>query len=467
MRWTLPQYFKQQGYTTQGYGKIFHNPWPDNVSWSKPHAWPKSHLWSDDAKAQLKAYKEQLKKDGRSPHSIDRLRALATEIVDIPDEQHIDGAITQQAIEAMRQLAKEDKPFFLAAGFVRPHLPFVVPRKYWQLYDGEAIPVAENPALPQGGPSFAMNTMYELRDYMDFDQTADPKSGSLSLAQQRRLKHGYLAAVSFIDAQVGKLLAELDALGLTENTVVVLWSDHGWKLGEHNSWCKQSNYEIDARVPLIISAPGFPSNGKSSKALVELLDVYPTLCDLTGLPIPTQLEGKSLQPLLKDPEQPWSPAAFNQFPRSHKGTPLMGYAMRTERYRYIEWQDRRSQGHVATELYDHQNDPTESTNIAANHEPLIEQLSKQMWATLPTPPAYVPPKKARPQMTFYNKGNETLTLFWLPEDGEPHQLTRIAPGKKTLQKSSRGHRFKVTGPGGFEEIYEVTKGNQTVELESE
>ena len=225
---TLPQHFKENGYTTLGYGKIFHNPWPDNVSWSEPHSWPKnSSLWSRKAKQELKRFKQKLRSEGRPQKKIDRLRARATEQVDIADSQHIDGAIADQAIAAIKRLSREEKPFFVAAGFVRPHLPFVVPKKYWDLYDPELIPLAENQSLPGNAPPFAMNTMYELRDYFDYLDTPGPRDGSLTKAQRRNLKHGYYAAISFIDAQVGRLLEALKASGQQDDTVVVLWSDHG------------------------------------------------------------------------------------------------------------------------------------------------------------------------------------------------------------------------------------------------
>ena len=226
--------------------------------------------------------------------------------------------------------------------------------------------------------------MYELRDYMDFYGTPRPAVASLTEGQQRRLKHGYYAAVSLVDAQVGLLLAELESLGLAENTIVVLWSDHGWKLGEHNSWCKQTNYEIDARVPLIVRAPSAKANGNTTDALVELIDIYPTLCELAGLPVSAQLEGRSLVPLLSDPELPWKKAAFNQFRRRTPEGELMGYSMRTDRYRYIEWQDRKSGSVMARELYDHENDPLENKSLAGDsgNLPLLDSLSRQMWETL-------------------------------------------------------------------------------------
>ncbi|QDV81689.1 sulfatase-like hydrolase/transferase [Stieleria magnilauensis] len=410
---TLPQHLIRHGYYAASFGKIFHNPWPDNQSWSQPHRWPeKRTLWSAEAKARQAQYKEKMRAEGRPERRIARIRPQATEVVDIDDHLHIDGAIAKQAFEAMERLSKTDQPFFLAAGFVRPHLPFVVPRKYWDLYDRESIALAKNAFLPKQSPGFAMNTMYELRDYIDFDQTPSPDQGPLDEAQQRRLKHGYYASVSFIDSLIGELLGRLDALGLADKTIVVLWSDHGWKLGEHNSWCKQTNYEIDARVPLIIRKPGAAGNGKATSALVELVDLYPTLCELTGLPVPSQLEGESLAPLLADPNQSWERPAFNQFRRQVDGEPAMGYAMRTDRYRYIEWQNRRTGKVVATELYDHHHDPGENSNVAGavEHESLLGELHRQMWATLPPPPKYSVQPKPRPEIVVRNDRDEPLTM---------------------------------------------------------
>lgn len=466
---TLPQQFKKHGYYAVSYGKIFHNPWPDNESWSEPHSWPKkSSLWSDEAKRRRAQFKDKMRAEGRPEKRINRIRAQATEIVDIPDEEHIDGAIAEQALAAMKRLSKQDQPFFLAAGFVRPHLPFVVPRKYWELYDAHEISAAANPFLPKDAPAFAMNTMYELRDYLDFDGTSAPTQGSLTQEQQRRLKHGYYASVSFIDSLVGRLLTELEALGLSENTVVVLWGDHGWKLGEHNSWCKQSNYEIDARVPLIIRAPSAKANGETTNALVEFVDIYPTLCELAGLPSPKHLEGKSMTPLLAKPDQSWKQAAFSQFRRQDGNVPLMGYSMRTDRYRYVEWQDRRTREVVATELYDHSIDSSENTNIAvqAKNKSLLAELSRQMWATLPQPPEYAPPKTRRPQVIFKNRSNVPLALFWIAPDGREQKMGVIEPGRQIPQVSTMGHRFRVRGPNGFSKTFEVKKQRQTFEIES-
>jgi arylsulfatase A-like enzyme len=390
---TIPQYFRKHGYRALSYGKIFHNPWPDNVSWDEPHEWPKdAKLWSDESKRKLAEFRRQMRKDGKPQRRIQRMRAPAIEVSDLEDSQHRDGAICDQAIDAMQKLAERDQPFFLAAGFLRPHLPFVVPRKYWEMYDREKIPLAENSYLPQGAPAVAFGDrnqggLYELRDYIDYFDTPSLFEGSLPKERQRELKHGYYAAVSFIDAQIGRLLAELGRLELTDNTIVVLWSDHGWKLGEHNGWCKQTNYEMDTRAPLIIRVPGATQNGKQCDSLTEFIDIYPTLCDLAGLPVPEQLEGKSLKPVFDDVSVDIHDAAFSQFPRRHAGKTYMGYAMRTDRYRYVEWLDRKTFLKQEVELYDHNSDPEENRNLA--HDPdqqeLINNLRLQMWKTIPNP----------------------------------------------------------------------------------
>lgn len=467
---TLPQYFKKNGYHTVGFGKIFHNPWPDNVSWSEPHSWPKnSKLWSPEAKQELVAFKAALKAKGTPQRQIDRLRARATEIVDLPDAEHIDGAIAGQALKAMRRLANQKKPFFLAAGFIRPHLPFVVPRKYWDLYEREVIPLAENPSLPNDAPAYAMNTMYELRDYFDYLETPNPLSGTLSEAQQRELKHGYLASISFIDSQVGLLLDELKTLGLDEDTIVVVWSDHGWKLGEHNSWCKQTNYEIDTRVPLIIYDPRSKGNGTATDSLVELVDVYPTLCDLASLAVPTQLEGVSLKPVLENPATSVKEAAISQFLRRQKNRELMGYAYRTEQWRYIEWIDRKDGKVVDRELYDHESDPGEMKSLAGDQQfaETMAQLSQNLRKTLPKPLAIDSSKKGlnlkRPQLTLKNTGSQPISYVWLPDNGEKREPREIKPGKAVSIGTTKGHRFRIEGPA-FEKIVTVTKSRETVEI---
>ena len=200
----------------------------------------------------------------------------------------------------------------------------------------------------------------------------------------RQLKHGYYAAISYMDAQLGKVLDELDRLGLRENTIIVLWGDHGWKLGEHDAWCKHSTSENDTNAPLLLSAPGMKTAGAKSNALVEFVDIYPTLVELAGLPLPAHLEGVSMKPLLDNPNRAWKTAAFSQYPRTKAQTKspngLMGYAMRTDRYRFTVWVDRTDHTKVdAIELYDHQSDPMENINVATDptNTELVQKLMAQ------------------------------------------------------------------------------------------
>lgn len=390
---TLPQYFRQHGYRAVAYGKIFHNPFPDAASWDEPtHNAQNVIAHSDENRAKLAAFKLQMKEAGKTDAAVKRMRGPATEIQEQPDERNYDGKQTGDAIEKMRELAKGESPFFLAVGYIRPHLPFIVPKPYWELYERDQIPLASNGFLPQDSPAVAfgdrsMGGFYEIRDYMDYADAPSPFERTLSETQQRELKHGYYASISFIDAQVGRLMACLTQLELEEETIVVLWSDHGWKLGEHAGWGKQTVYEIDTRAPLLIRVPGAAANGQVCKSLVEFVDIYPTLCELAGLPMSNDLEGISLAPLLDEPSASLKEAAFSQFPRKHDGKNYMGYAMRTDRYRYIEWFDAISGEVVARELYDHTTDAQENRNLGtdpANAE-LMSRLSAQLWNTLPRP----------------------------------------------------------------------------------
>jgi len=390
---TLPQFLRKNGYRAEGYGKIFHNEFPDDVSWDKPHRWPDKGIeWSEASLNRLEKYRLEMKAAGKSDAEIKHMRAPATEVLDIADGDHADGAIADQAINALRELAKSKQPFFMGAGFCATHLPFTPPKKYWDLYDPAKITLASNGFIPHGAPSLAfgeksLGGFYELRGYMDFASAPTPFERTLDEAQQRNLKHAYFAATSFADSHVGRLLDELDRLGIAENTVVVFWSDHGWKLGEHAGWCKQTNYEIDTRAPLIIRVPGAKNMGNKTAALAEFLDIYPTVCELVGLSAPKELEGKSLVPLLAGTAGKVKDAAFSQFIRNEARGDFMGYAMRTDRYRYIEWINLANGSIEAQELYDHLSDPDENENIANREENAdsLKNLSTQMWAQLPIP----------------------------------------------------------------------------------
>jgi arylsulfatase A-like enzyme len=401
---TLPQYFKQQGYTTVGLGKIFHNNDPDTVSWSRipenidgfPFDPDAVYLNEDNLKIQQKKI-EQLKAKGRS--TIDPLghwyvKANATEIADTDnDDSYYDGAQTTRAIEIMQELKEEGKPFFLAVGYYRPHLPFNAPKKYWDMYDRNEVPLAKNQFIPEGSPAYLVHGEAELRGYSDCGDLPFPKDQPWNEDRQREVKHGYYASVSYTDAQIGRLINELERLDLAKNTIVVLWGDHGWKLGEHNGWAKQTNYEIDTHVPMIFSGYGANAKGEQSNALTEFVDIYPTLCEMAGLAVPDVLQGTSMLPLLTTPDKEWKTAAFSQFLLGRYGRTTtvkgeqMGYAIRTDRYRYVEWYNWLKEKDIAgellcRELFDHQLDPMENKNIAkdpANKE-LIQTLSLKLKA---------------------------------------------------------------------------------------
>jgi iduronate 2-sulfatase len=351
---TLPQHFKNHGYFTQGIGKIFHNgntkPQGDPRSWSVPQTYHWAPHWRDWVVP------------GAPPGTEPKRKGAPIQQLDVEDEAYWDGQIAAEAKQALGKLAKSKEPFFLAVGFWKPHLPFNAPKKYWDLYDRDLVSLAPNLKPPRDVPDIALHDWRELRNYAGM-----PKTGKLPYPQMRELRHGYLAAVSYVDAQIGKTLNELDRLGLRDKTVVALWSDHGFHLGEHSLWCKTSTFDLDARVPLIISAPGMKNPGKATDSLTELIDLYPTLAEVCGLPAVAGLEGVSLKPVLDDPKATLSRAALTQHPRPayYKGEPeTMGYSLRMDAFRYTEWRDFRTGKPVAREFYDHGLDALENVNVA-------------------------------------------------------------------------------------------------------
>lgn len=395
---TLTQQFMKHGYHAVGIGKIFHNNIQDPLSWSEPKLNIADYPFDPDAVYRAKdnvAWLESRKAELIAKNDLRRidrfgkwyLKHVATENVDLPDDAYFDGAQTTIAIDKIKKLATDEKPFFMAVGYYRPHLPFNVPKRYWDMYDRQSIPLAENRFRPKNAPIMSVNTAREIRGYTDFKDNPRPHEGSFTDEQARLLKHGYLASVSYIDAQVGRLLDTLTKQNLARNTIVVLWGDHGWKLGEHNSWCKMTNYEIDTRVPLIVRTPDASENGKKCDRLVEFVDVYPSLCELANLPLRKELEGVSFAPLLENRKLPWKPAVFSQFLRdgiwiAPDGVAYMGRCIRTHHHRYVEWKPKDGNEIVARELYDLGSDPQENNNIAeeAKHSKLIQRLSKQLHA---------------------------------------------------------------------------------------
>lgn len=360
---TLPQHFKQNGYHTQSVGKVLHGsgaPSKDAPSWSvDPH-----YDYVRDPKLRY-ALPKNLKGKG--------LKRAASESAEVDDDHYIDGIVCNDAIETLKRLSKKttEKPFFLGVGFRKPHLPFCAPKKYWDLYHRKAFDLTSL-GHPSGAPELATRSWKELEGYNDI-----PKDGRISEDKARQLRHGYYACVSYVDALVGRLLNELTTLGLDRTTAIVLWGDHGFHLGEQGIWAKANNYELSTRVPLIVASPNRLSTKPGAiftDAIVELVDVFPTLVDLCGLDAPSGLEGLSMRPLLDDLDLSWKRAAFSQYPRAFESNrhqnhgDIMGYAVRTRDFRFVQWREWESRKVVAEELYDHRNDADEMRNVAMKDE---------------------------------------------------------------------------------------------------
>ena len=357
---TLPQHFKNNGYFTRSIGKIYHGsgaPMKDPPSWSEEALYDsgRKHEW------------RYASKENRA---VVTLKRSSTEAEDVSDNTFVDGLVCDAAEAALTTFKETGKSFFLGVGFRKPHLPFVAPKKYWDLYKREDIPKPVSNSHPKGAPEFALRTWNEIEGYTDIPKDLN----EISPSKIHELRHGYYACISYIDTLLGRLLDRLDELELTDNTIICFWGDHGFHLGEQGLWTKANNYELAARVPLILSVPGQKSKGNASNALVELVDVYPTLSELCELPLSAKLEGLSLKPLLEDPIRPWKSAAFNQYPRDfteikHKRHgDVMGYSIRTERFRYVQWREWISGKALVHELYDQQTDPNEMSNLAGHPE---------------------------------------------------------------------------------------------------
>lgn len=362
---SLPEHFKNNGYHTISLGKIFHHGDDCEESWSEPE-------WRPDWRSYVTTEAEEIMSQPDNVTQWGWRKGPAFEAGEVHDTAYSDGKTTVRAIEALRRMKGLKKPFFLAVGYYKPHLPFTAPKKYWDLYDPAAIHLADNPYPPKNVPQAAMHNFIELRD----GYAGIPQSGALSPELSRKLVHGYYACISYIDAQVGMLMDELENLGLKDNTTIVLWGDHGWHLGEHGLWCKHCNFEKVLRAPLILNDPEHQLKGRSS-ALVEFVDIYPTLAELCGLEAPKHLQGKSLIPLLENPDADWDAMAISRY--------YDGVSIRTDRYRYTEWVEQiREEGYgeeretYARMLYDLEEDPDENVNIAEEpqYKTLVDSLSQ-------------------------------------------------------------------------------------------
>jgi len=332
---TLPQHFMNNGYHTVSLGKIFSGDARelDPQSWSEPEIL-KQTGWKNSVN------------DGSGTSG----KSGPWQIADVPDDGYSDGKLASLAIEKLASLKANDKPFFLAVGFFKPHLPFNAPKRYWDLYDPESFDLHDDGKQVDQVSIHAHHSHRELGGYRDV-----PEDEHLDAAMTRKLRHGYYACVSYVDAQIGKLLNEMDRLGLTENTIVVLWGDHGYSLGEKDRWCKGTNFDRDARVPLIIRTPSMKQPGASTISMVELVDLYPTLTSLAGLAPMDHLDGRDLQPMIDDPNAPGRNEVLGQFARPfNRNTPdFMGYSLRTNTHRYTRWISWADQKTVAEELYDY------------------------------------------------------------------------------------------------------------------
>ena len=362
---TLPQHFTDHGYIAESLGKIshiWHGNRDDTLSWSKPPWNP----WHDPYLGNKIMRNDTIGLEGNYP-TVDGKR-LPYHVYEGIETDLNDVRIAEKAVERLEKL--KDSSFFLAVGFLKPHLPFIVPQKYWDLYRDLDIQIPPKND-PENAPAFALNRFGELRRYHQI-----PSEGYVSDEIAEGLIRGYYACVSYIDDQLGRILDKLDALGLSENTVVVLWGDHGWKLGEYGDWCKHTAYELDTRSVLLMRTPDMQAKGESTNRLVEYIDIYPSVCEAAGLPKPDHLMGKSFTPLLDNPDQPWKKGAISQWPKRD----MMGYSLRTERYRYVRWQKKENPEEVvATELYDHKNDPGETKNLIS---PKYDLVKKELNALL-------------------------------------------------------------------------------------
>lgn len=386
---TIPQYFKKQGYITAATGKIYDprcvDKYNDKPSWSipfvkehnldyypEPYGKPAlGYYQNKEIKAKIDALTKEAKAKGKNPSSYVRNKYKPPfEMSDAPDAAYTDGAIALHAIDLLDEMAKKNQPFFLGVGFKRPHLPFVAPKSYWDLYDASKIELAAYQKKAKNSPDVAYHNSGEMRSYKD--DAIEYKINDENLLEmdeelQRKLIHGYYANVSFVDAQIGKIMDKLQATGLAENTVIVVWGDHGWHLGDHSMWNKHSNFEQATRSPLLIYDPSSKKK-MAIDAPTEFVDVFPTLTELAGLNTPKNLDGVSLKPMIAGNTASVKPYAVSQW---HKGKNITGYSFRTGNYRYTAWvgNSKKSTDQVinqsdivAEELYDYVNDPLETVN---------------------------------------------------------------------------------------------------------
>ena len=383
---TLPQYFAKHGYRTESLGKIFHighGNLGDPESFATPHFHDLVIEYLDPASTDGgKLTREEALFTNQKLGQIRSLpRGAAYEAPVAKDSDYADGRVAAETIRrleaAKKRRSSEDTPFFIASGFVRPHLPFSAPKRYWDLFDPAKLPMPEYEEYPKDAPAVALKRGGEIAAYKPV-----PTSGAYSEALKRELIHGYYASTAYVDAQIGKVLDALDRLELTENTIIVLWGDHGWHLGDLNIWTKHTNFEQANRIPILISAPGVKA-GTSTQQLTESVDIYPTIAQLAGLPkpkVPQPIDGVSLVPVLQNPKARVRDHAYHAYPRGK-----LGRAIRTDRYRLVQWRSLRNASQpVELELYDYANDSIERRNLASEKPEILKELLNKL-EQYPTP----------------------------------------------------------------------------------
>lgn len=364
---TLPEYFKAHGYETRGVGKIFHN-WHENWAHGDPQSWTApaymhfAHHGNDLPMVQG-ALPPNEAPDG--PRMYYQTTPLC-ECRDVPDQAYYDGRVADEAVRQLNEI--KGRPFFLAVGFWKPHAPFNAPKRYWDMYDPSKIQLHNTPK-PSGAPDIAFHDSREILGLPGQQVVLSPD-------QEREIRHGYLANISYMDAQLGKVLDALDASGVAGRTIIVFLSDNGYHLGEHSLWSKTSNFELDTHVPLYIAEPGNPNSGQRTKSIVELVDLFPTLVALCKLPEKPDLAGTDLSPILTNPGEAAASVAYSQHPRPAfygKRATVMGYSIRTSKVRYAEWRDWTDGNVIARELYSADDEPAETRNRIDDPQLVSEQ----------------------------------------------------------------------------------------------
>jgi arylsulfatase A-like enzyme len=386
---TLTQHFMKHGYETVGMGKVYHGSLNDAPSWSRWIEVESGPTWLDPKTQQWQArLRQEADEKGMKAAERDRYtRGTATECLDVPDNAYFDGAMTDVAVKELQGFARSGKPFFLAVGYKKPHLPFIAPKRYWDLYQRRDIATAPNPFHPKNMPQGAVDAFPgEMGAYCDARELSITQKAAgrqdWPAEYARQVIHAYLACISYVDAQIGRLLTTLEETHLADNTVVVLWGDHGWHLGENGTWGKHTNMEWATRSPLILRVPGQKA-GSVTDGLAEFVDVYPTLAEACGLPIPAHCEGTSLLPLADNASRQWKSAAFSQYRKNINGVGCLGSTMRADQFRYTEWRRRNDLTQVvARELYDHRRNHDENENVADDpaYAKIVAELAAQLKA---------------------------------------------------------------------------------------